>query len=63
MNAVNNWVLIVMILSPVVKPSTIHIVLSSAVSTNWPIHQLEMKNAFPNGHLSEKFIYINHFAL
>ncbi|GKE61842.1 ribonuclease H-like domain-containing protein [Tanacetum coccineum] len=39
--------------SPVVKPSTIHTVLSLAVSRKWPIHQLDVKNAFLNGDLSE----------
>nr|GEX19190.1 ribonuclease H-like domain-containing protein [Tanacetum cinerariifolium] len=39
--------------SLVVKTATIHTVLSLAVSCDWPIHQLDVKNAFPYGHLSE----------
>ncbi|GJV11915.1 ribonuclease H-like domain-containing protein [Tanacetum coccineum] len=39
--------------SPVVKPATIRTVLSLAVSREWPIHQLDMKNAFFHGHLTE----------
>nr|GEY26159.1 ribonuclease H-like domain-containing protein [Tanacetum cinerariifolium] len=39
--------------SPVVKPATIHTILSLAVSRKWPIHQLNVKNAFLNGNLSE----------
>nr|GEW13262.1 ribonuclease H-like domain-containing protein [Tanacetum cinerariifolium] len=39
--------------SPVVKPATIRIILSLAVSRKWPIHQLDVKNAFLNGDLSE----------
>ncbi|GJR51224.1 ribonuclease H-like domain-containing protein [Tanacetum coccineum] len=44
--------------SPVVKPTTIRIVLSIDVSRNWPIHQLDVKNAFLHGHLS-KTIYMH----
>nr|GEW38495.1 ribonuclease H-like domain-containing protein [Tanacetum cinerariifolium] len=39
--------------SPVVKPATIRTVLSLAVSHNWPIHQLVIKNTFLNEDLSE----------
>ncbi|GJX61086.1 ribonuclease H-like domain-containing protein [Tanacetum coccineum] len=39
--------------SLVVKPATIRTVLSLAVSRDWPIHQLDVKNAFLYGHLSE----------
>lgn len=41
------------IFSPVIKASTIHIVLSLAVLRNWVLHQLDVKNAFLNGFLSE----------
>nr|GEW02300.1 ribonuclease H-like domain-containing protein [Tanacetum cinerariifolium] len=39
--------------SPVVKPPIIYTVLSLAVSRQWPIHQLDVKNAFFNSDLSE----------
>ncbi|GJV05038.1 ribonuclease H-like domain-containing protein [Tanacetum coccineum] len=39
--------------SPVVKPATIRTVLSLAMSRKWPIHQLDVKNAFLNSDLSE----------
>nr|GEV77982.1 hypothetical protein [Tanacetum cinerariifolium] len=39
--------------SAVVKPTTIRTVLSLDVSRKWPIHQLDVKNAFLNGDLSE----------
>nr|GEZ27221.1 hypothetical protein [Tanacetum cinerariifolium] len=39
--------------SPVVKPATTRSVLSVALSRNWPIHQLDVKNAFLNRDFSE----------
>jgi histone deacetylase 1/2 len=43
--------------SPVVKPATIHTVLSLAVSQDWPIRQLDVKNAFLHRTLSETVYY------
>jgi hypothetical protein len=34
---------------PVVKPGTIRTVLTLALSRAWPMHQLDVKNAFPHG--------------
>nr|GEU84055.1 putative RNA-directed DNA polymerase, eukaryota, reverse transcriptase zinc-binding domain protein [Tanacetum cinerariifolium] len=39
--------------SPVVKPETIHTVLSLATSRHWSVHQLDVKNAILHGDLSE----------
>ena len=39
--------------SPVVKPGTIRTMLSLALSRHWPIHQLDVKNAFLHGDLTE----------
>nr|GFA71384.1 ribonuclease H-like domain-containing protein [Tanacetum cinerariifolium] len=43
--------------SLVVKPDTIQTVLSLAASRHWPIHQLDVKNTFLHGDLSET-VYI-----
>ncbi|XP_076946700.1 receptor-like protein EIX2 [Bidens hawaiensis] len=44
--------------SPVVKPATIRTVLSLALSYNWDITQLDVKNAFLHGHLY-KTVFMN----
>lgn len=40
--------------APVAKINFIHVLLSSAVNSNWPLYQLDDKNAFLNGDLEEE---------
>ena len=39
--------------SPVIKPTTVRVVMSLAVSNGWDIHQVDVNNAFLNGILTE----------
>ncbi|GJR23896.1 ribonuclease H-like domain-containing protein [Tanacetum coccineum] len=45
--------------SSVVKPATVHTVLSLALSRDWPVHQLDVKNAFLHGRYPELFTCIS----
>ena len=44
-----------------VKPATVSTVLSLALSRSWPVHQLDVKNAFLHGTLSET-VYCSQLA-
>ncbi|GJZ53893.1 retrovirus-related pol polyprotein from transposon RE1 [Tanacetum coccineum] len=44
--------------SLIVKASTVRIILSLAVLNKWPLHKLDVKNAFLNGNLSD-IVYMN----
>jgi hypothetical protein len=39
--------------SPVVKPATVRLVLSLAVSRGWILRQVDVSNAFLHGYLTE----------
>ena len=40
--------------SPVAKHASVHLFISLAATYNWPLHQLDVKNAFLNGTLMEE---------
>jgi hypothetical protein len=45
------------IFSPIVKLTTVCIVLATAISCEWPVHQLDVKNAFLHDAFSETIFY------
>jgi hypothetical protein len=47
--------------NPVVKPATVWTMLTLAIFRGWPVHQLDVKNAFLHGTLSE-MVYCSQHA-
>jgi histone deacetylase 1/2 len=43
--------------TPTIEPGTIRTVLHLAVSRAWPVHQMDVSNAFLHGHLVEQVYY------
>jgi hypothetical protein len=46
----------------IAKINSIRVLLSLVVNSNWPLHQLDVKNAFLNGDLEEE-VFIFHQVL
>ena len=40
--------------SPITKPNKVRVLLSIAANLDWPLHQLDVKNAFLHGDLDEE---------
>jgi len=40
--------------APVAKLNTVRVLMSLAVNLDWPLYQLDIKNAFLNGELAEE---------
>jgi len=49
--------------SLVVKPITIHTVLTIVIMQGWSLRQLDINNAFIHGHLTEKVYMKQHLVL
>ena len=45
--------------NPVIKVTIVRVVLYLAVTNKWPLRQLDVKNAFLNGTLTENVIWNN----
>ena len=44
--------------TPVINPTTVHTVLSIAISASWSVQQIDIQNAFLHGKLSENVYMI-----
>ena len=43
--------------APMAKLNSIQVLLSVATNLNWPLYQLDVKNAYLNGNLEERCIW------
>ena len=49
--------------SPIAKIAFVHLLLSMVAMCSWPLYQLDIKNVFLHGDLTEEVIWSNHPVL
>lgn len=48
--------------SPVVRPATMRVVLTLALTNNWSVRRIDINNDFLNGDLNEEVFMVQHYS-